>query len=161
MERKVAFIGHRDCLPSDIMARVADAVKQQINLGCNNFVMGTHGEFDQVALYVCKSLQKQYKNLDFEVAITSLKQINPIVSTDEFGINKDYPYEGIKTVMYEIEDCHFKRRITESNRKMIDNSDTLICYVNESRLSNGAKSAMKYAVKRGLKVINLHKNGEF
>lgn len=161
MKRRVAFIGHKDYLPNGIKERVYNAVVQQINLGCIDFVMGTHGDFDQVALSVCKELKKRYQNIDFEVAITSLKQISPEVLTDEFGVYKDYPYEGIKTIMYEIEECHFKRRIIESNRQMIDSADTLICYVNENRLSSGAKMAMKYAVKQGLNVINLHMDGEF
>lgn len=159
--KEISLIGHSDCLPRDIEERISNAVKEQINLGCNSFVMGTHGDFDRIAMSVCKNLQKEYETLFFEVVITSLNQIKPIVTVDEFGICKDYPYGGINTIMYDIEECHFKRRITESNRQMIDSSDTLICYVNEKRLSNGAKSALKYAVKQGIKVINIHKDGEY
>lgn len=161
MERRVSFIGHSSILPMDIEERVENAVKEQLNLGCNNFIMGTRGDFDQIAMRVCRRLQMSNENLFFEVVITSLNQLKPIVECDRFGIYKYYPYEGINTVMYDIEECHYKRRITESNRQMIANSDTLICYVNEERLSHGAKSAMKYAIKRGINVINLRKDGEY
>ena len=65
------------------------------------------------------------------------------------------PYSDVKTLMYEIEDIFFKRRITYSNKKMIDECDTLICYVDENFSNSGSKSIMKYAEKKGLNVINL------
>ena len=59
--------------------------------------------------------------------------------------------------MFEIESTHYKRRITLSNRKMIDGCDTLICYVNPSEYRSGAKTALRYAEKRGLKIVNLYR----
>lgn len=59
--------------------------------------------------------------------------------------------------MYEIEDVHFKRQITLSNKKMLDTCDTLICYIDEDSFGSGAKSAMLYTKKRGLKIINLYR----
>ncbi|MCH5316227.1 MAG: hypothetical protein J1E81_09950, partial [Eubacterium sp.] len=61
----------------------------------------------------------------------------------------------VKTVMYDIEDTHFKRQITLSNQLMINSCDTLICYVNENAYRSGAKIALNYAKKQGLKIINL------
>ena len=52
-------------------------------------------------------------------------------------------------------DAHYKQRITLSNRQMIDGCDTLICYVDEHVYRSGAKTAMCYAKKKGLKIINL------
>jgi hypothetical protein len=39
---------------------------------------------------------------------------------------------------------------------MIDTCDTLICYVNKKRSPSGAKTAMNYAKRKGLKIINLY-----
>lgn len=39
---------------------------------------------------------------------------------------------------------------------MIDTCDTLICYVDTNRYISGAKIAMKYALKKGLNIINLY-----
>ncbi|MCH5158727.1 MAG: hypothetical protein J1F33_05995 [Clostridiales bacterium] len=60
--------------------------------------------------------------------------------------------------MYEIEDTHFKRQITLSNQLMTDACDSLICYVDEKAYRSGAKTALNYAKKRGLKIINLWRN---
>lgn len=38
---------------------------------------------------------------------------------------------------------------------MIDYSDTLICYVKPNSWRSGAKKIMDYAIKKGLKVINI------
>ncbi len=39
---------------------------------------------------------------------------------------------------------------------MIDTCDTLICYVDTSAYRSGAKTALRYAEKRGLKIVNLY-----
>ena len=39
---------------------------------------------------------------------------------------------------------------------MIDDCDTPICYVNPSEYRSGAKTAVRYAEKRGLKIVNLY-----
>ena len=58
--------------------------------------------------------------------------------------------------MYEIEDIHPKRQITESNKQMIDECDTLICYVDPKSYKSGAKTAMNYAKRKGKKIINTY-----
>jgi hypothetical protein len=39
---------------------------------------------------------------------------------------------------------------------MIDNCDTLICYVNKKHNPSGAKTTMNYAKRKGLEIINLY-----
>ena len=39
---------------------------------------------------------------------------------------------------------------------MIDACDTLICYVDENAYRSGAKTSMRYAKRKGLKIINLY-----
>ena len=39
---------------------------------------------------------------------------------------------------------------------MIDNCDTLICYVNKKNNLSGAKLAMNYTKRKDLKIINLY-----
>lgn len=58
--------------------------------------------------------------------------------------------------MYDIEEEHYKRKIVKSNQQMIDNSDTLICYVNTTKTYGGAILAYKYAKKKGLQLVNLY-----
>lgn len=155
MSKKVAFIGHLNCWYSDIKKELKTAIQNEIDDGCKVFTMGTHGDFDKYALQVCKDLRNSHKDLEIEVVITSLNQIKPEIYEDQFGRDVYKKYEDVKTVIYEIEEEYFMRRITESNRQMIDTCDVLICYVNEKRYRSGAKTALKYARKKSLKIINL------
>ncbi len=129
-------------------------VKEEIEKGALYFTMGTHGEFDELALSVCRELRALYINLKIEVVVTSLNEVNYYKRSDYGEIQP--PYSDVEVVMYEIEEAHFKRRITLSNRLMIDNSCTLICYVDENAYRSGAKTALKYAKKRELNIINLY-----
>ena len=148
---KCAFVGHSYIYSKTLRARLVRAIKKEINNGCTSFIMGTHGDFDSMALSICRRLRSNYKEIDIEVVITSL-------ATKKKSEEERYPnpYTDVKTVMYDIEDAHYKQQITLSNRKMIDECDTLICYVDEEEYRSGAKTAMRYAQKRGLKVVNLY-----
>lgn len=150
--KKIAFIGHRNVW-KDIRNKLYDRVKEYIEEGCMFFTMGTHGEFDRMALSVCRELKKRYKDIKIEVVITSLTQINS--NLDLNGSEKYNPYSDVSTIMYNTEEEHFKRKIVVSNQQMIDTCDTLICYVDTKRTYGGAILAYKYALKKGLSIENL------
>ncbi len=146
---KAAFIGHRRIIAKDIEERLKNAIHTEIANGCTAFTMGTHGEFDSLALNMCRRLRSTYSDIEIEVVITSL---NIVKKNGEYEVA---PYADVKTVIYEIEDVYYKRQITLSNRQMIDACNTLICYVDTSKRRSGAKTALRYAEKRGLKIVNL------
>lgn len=161
---RVAFIGHRQIFDKSLENRLFCAVECEIKRGCKTFVMGTHGDFDKLALGVCRKLRKIYGDIKIEVVITSLAQVKPtILSHDaEFGDEFFKPYEDVETVMFDIENTHFKKKITESNRQMLDSCDTLICYVDTAyKYASGAKTAYTHAKKKGLTVVNLFKKTDF
>lgn len=147
---RVAFIGHRQIFATNISQRLIEAIQNEIDNGCFSFTMGTHGEFDKLALQSCRKLRNEYPQLQIEVVLTSLHTIQ---KSDDWDSS---PYSDVSTVMYDIEQAYFKQRITLSNRKMIDTCDTLICYVNEKVSRSGAKTAMRYAKRKGLRIINLY-----
>ncbi len=156
MENRVCFIGHRDIAVQGIEDRIRQAVINEIKNGATCFMVGSHGMFDKIVLNVCKNLKKIYNNINTEVVITSLAKINH---------KKDYddrydPYQDINVVMFDIEQEYFKRQISISNRKMVDSSDTLICYVDTRKSHSGAKSTLNYAKKKGLKIINLFNSND-
>mgnify|MGYP001036427765 CR=1 FL=1 len=157
MNKKVAFIGHRDFLPIDINERIYTIVKNEILSGNDTFTMGTHGQFDYESLKVCRELRKKYNHINIEIVITSLNKIKPIVIKDIFRTEIYKPYDDVTTKMYEIEETYYKRQITKSNCNMIEDCDILICYVNPNKKRSGAKTTLKYATKLGLKIINLYK----
>ena len=142
--KKTAFIGHRLVFQSTLKDQLTTAIERQIQSGCNCFTMGTHGEFDKLALDTCLQLKRKYPDILIELVLTSLNSLEYIT-----------PCADVKTVMYEIETAHYKRQIILSNRLMIDTCDTLICYVNENAYRSGAKTAMRYAMKKQLNIINL------
>lgn len=150
MERKTAFIGHRRvCFIEKVKEQLQNAIEECINDGCSHFLMGTHGEFDKMALDACRSARKRYPNIKIEVVLTSYHTIDKKYDIDYV------PYQDVQTVMFDIEDLHFKQQITESNRQMINECDTLICYVDKKRNPSGAKTTMNYAKRKGLNIINI------
>lgn len=158
MNKKICFIGHRHIYNyKEIREKLYNIVEEEIKNGCKFFTMGTHGEFDEMALSVCRKLRKVYTDIEIEIVITSFKTIEPIIDHDPiFGNEKYIPYSDVKTIMYDIEEEHYKRKIVKSNQQMIDNSDTLICYVNTTKTYGGAILAYKYAKKKGLQLVNLY-----
>lgn len=117
-----------------------------------------HGEFDSKVLSACKQFREKYKDIKIQVAITSFQKIKKQVIKDEiFGDEIYVPYDDVETIMFDIEEEHFKKQITVSNRQMIDLCDTLICFVDKTRNPSGAKTAMNYAKRKGLKIVNLYR----
>ena len=76
MNKKICFIGHRHIYNyKAIREKVYKIVEEEIKNGCKFFTMGTHGEFDEMSLSVCRELRKVYTNIEIEVVITSFKTI--------------------------------------------------------------------------------------
>ena len=149
MEKKTAFIGHRNVPLSTVKERLRDAVEKQIAEGCFSFIMGTHGAFDEGALSVCREARRRYPDLKIEIVLTSYHQV---------ATKKEHkaPYSDDITILFDTEDIHYKKRILLGNHRMIDECDTLICYVDEKRKHSGAKTIMLYARRKGLRIINLY-----
>ena len=154
MNNKIVFIGHRNINQYNrIKAKLYSELKKQIENGSKFFTMGTHGDFDKLALCVCRELRKIYKDIKIEVVVTSFSEIKPII----YGTEKNYTlYDDVKTVMYDIETVHYKRKIVVSNQQMINNANTLICFIDTSKSFGGAILAYKYAKKKGLHIVNLY-----
>ena len=153
----VALCGHSDVLEFLCYNQLSYEVEQLVKSGYKHFTMGTHGNFDRIVLNICKKIRKTYTDISILVVITSFNDIKKHVIMDDYGIDSYTPYDDVETVMYDIEEVYYKRRITESNKKMIDNSTILLCYVDENRKYSGAKNTMLYAKKKNKKIINIFK----
>lgn len=143
------FLGHR-FVYGNIEKELDEVIEKLINEGYDKFLTGTHGAFDSLAINACRRAKVRHPNIKIEVIITSYHTIE---KDKDFGFA---PYRYVETVMYEIEDVYFKKQITVSNKKMIDDSETLVCYVNEKRTAGGAIKGFKYAKKNGKEIINLY-----
>lgn len=146
---KTAFIGHRKIFAEGIYESIVCEAEKLIAQGCLSFTMGTHGQFDALALSACRALREKVGGIQIEVVITGLGAIKKDKILSSFS--------DVNTVMFDVEEMHYKRRITYANRRMIDGCDALICYVDEKSYSSGAKRAMNYAREKGLRIINLYR----
>ena len=150
MSNRVCLIGHRRINTIEVAPLLENAIQKELDSGCRFFTMGTHGDFDKLALSICRKLKQQYPDMIIEVVLTSLNKLNQKIDGEIY-----HQYEDVQTIMYDIENFHFKQQITESNKQMIKSCDALICYVNLKNTYSGAKYAYNYAKKKGLKIINL------
>jgi len=143
---RCTFAGHRLC-PNKIYDNLYNETEKLINSGVCEFLVGTHGEFDKMAYKVCLSLREIYPHIKISLVLTNL------------NLNKDdeyfYKSMNIERFSYEIEQFHYKQRITKSNEFMVDDVDFVIAYVDEDINSSGAYKTLKYAKKKNKTIINL------
>lgn len=147
---KACFIGHRKIAGKNVKQRLIQTIEKYINIGVNDFIVGTHGEFDNLALSVLRELRNTYKDIKICVVFTTLN----VLKKEDYSSIMDY-YKDVETTIYDFEEQHYKRQITYSNERMIDDCDILICYVDTDEYRSGAKIALKYAQKQNKEIVNL------
>ena len=125
----IAFFGHRTVLNKEkIKVKITNILKE---LNCKNPIrclVGCHGEFDDIALQACLEYKNTINsNLIISVVLTSLTFLNK----QEYGYSRAdyYNDRGCETVFYDLEEVYYKKRITYTNKKMVNDSDLIICYV--------------------------------
>lgn len=153
--KTIAFFGHRIIYKAEeVYLRLLNIIEEKISQGHLNFLIGRYGDFDNIAL---KSLMECRKKINKNIQITIVLTNYSVLKKDEFGnCGIDYyKNNGIDTMMYDIEEVYFKNKINVSNRKMVDDSDVVICYVDNKRYNSGSKKAINYAQRQGKEVINL------
>lgn len=154
--KTISFFGHRNVFRQEnVYEKLMQTLKTMIPQGFSRLLVGCHGDFDSIALEVCSHFKKQFDNtIQLNVVLTSLAMLHK----DDCGNSRaDFykNYDG-ETIFFDTEEVHFKNRITIANRKMIDLSDAIICYVDMNSYRSGAKKAVQYAIKQNKIVINLY-----
>lgn len=165
------FFGHkRICNESKVRGRLKSIVEQKIRDGYTEFLMGNHGEFDRLALTVCRELRNTYQQISITVAVTTLaifvkKRIDIesfpewerqyVSETELINSVADDLYGDVKTITYSVEEEYFKNRILKTNKFMVDESDFVIGYINPKQTQSGAKRAFNYAKRVGKETINI------
>ena len=154
--KTIAFFGHRHIFAKPIIQqRLSRFLKLLIPQGFSNFLIGCHGDFDNLAFSSCLDYKKNVDNkININIVLTNLSFLNK----NRYEKIDFYENIGCKTLFYDIENIHYKNRITYSNKKMVDESDLIICYVDVNAYKSGAKSAINYAIKQNKKIINLFEN---
>ncbi len=163
--KTIVFFGHSYINQKDIVnKRLCDIVEKYIKLDYKNFLIGKYGDFDDMALDVCRELRNKYRDIKITVVVTSYTIFNKKTVIDHVKgfedevktYSKADKYSDVETSSYFVEDFHFKRRIIETNRCMVEDSDVVICYIDTKKMQSGAKRAVNYAKKLGKTIINIY-----
>ena len=151
--KTICFLGHRQFHPRDLEKRLSSAIKENISSDEDVlFLMGRHGDYDKLALSVCRQIRKEYPRVKITVVFTSLAILR---KPEEEMYSVADMYDDVDTMIYNIEEEHFKNQIVVSNRRMVDDCDIVICYVDMKEYRSGAKRAVNYAKRQGKQIINL------
>lgn len=151
------FFGHR-VISYDIKSVLYDEIEKQIKAGCDTFLIGNYGKFDDLAFDLCLYFkQKKYPDIKILLVSTHISRqikygqtIKQIKHDPQYMIKRDF-----ETITYPIEDEFYLNKITATNKYMIDDSAVVICFVDKNQTKSGAKRAMNYAKKKNKTVINI------
>ena len=144
---RIAFIGHRYIEGQyHLEDRIEDIIRE--NLHSKEYVelyVGRNGDFDISVASATKRAQEALGHHN-----SSLVLLQPYPMKDDPYYEKFYD-----EIWYPIDSkTHPKAAITKRNQWMIDNADLLVAYVKLDR-KGGALTALKYAEKQGVEIINL------
>ena len=156
--KTVAFFGHRKIFDTDLIKnQISEKIMGLTEQGFSHFLVGSHGDFDRLCLSACLEYKKRINNnIKISVVLTNLPFLNnKSIINDKI---KFYENNDCETLFYDIEHVYFKNRIIFSNKKMIDDCDLVVCYVDMKVSKSGSRTAINYAIKQKKKIINLFKN---
>ena len=128
------------------------ALIELVNGGVHIFYVGTHGDFDRLAYSVLVRIKKE-----FDIKIFLVFTSSQIFKKTGCGTTVNNIYSSAECISFAVEHLHYKRRILESNKLMVDKSDIVLCYVDMNNTTSGARKAVLYAQKKNLPIINLFK----
>lgn len=153
--KKVAFFGHSSIFYKErVKERLISVLLELISQGYDIFLIGCHGDFDNIALTSCLECRNKInKSININIVLTSLTFMNK--RKDGYSFVDFYKDKNCQLLFYEIEQVYFKNKITYSNRKMVDNCDLVVCYVDATKYKSGAKTAVNYALRQNKRVLNL------
>ncbi len=139
-----AFFGHKDT-PSTVKPLLERTVRQLIEENKDiTFLVGTHGAFDRMTQSVLKEAAERYPGISCYIVLSYL----PADNSEQYMLPTLYP-EGI-------EFAPKKFAISFSNNYMVNECDTVVCYVTHDW--GGAAQFVDRAKKKGKAIINLAGN---
>ena len=144
---RVSFIGHRELNNFSIVEEKIEKIAKEL-LQLHEFVefyVGRSGDFDISVASAIKRVQKAFGKEG-----CSLILVLPYAVKDEFYYENFYD-----EILYPLNPkTYYKIAITKRNEWLINNSDLLICYVEDNH-KGGALTALNKARKTGIEIINL------
>lgn len=145
-----AFFGHRlwSIVDFDTLFNFVNNLVKEKNI--TRFLVGNHGKFDDLACSVCLKIIKTCPQIKLCIVNS-----NPRPTKHERFSLADC-YRQCEEISYFVENVHFKARITETNKHMVDDCDLVVCCVDMAITSSGARRAVSYAQKKGKEIFNLY-----
>lgn len=138
----VAFLGHKDT-PSVVKPLLEQTVQRLIEENEEiTFLVGTHGAFDLMAQSVLKQALQKYPHITCHIVLSYIP------------VDKDSEQYALPTLVPEgIESVPKRFAISFSNNYMVNESDTVVCYITHDW--GGAAQFVEKANKKGKVIINL------
>lgn len=146
MNKVCAFFGHSMFVFCRLnYDKLKNTIEKHILSGFSTFLIGCYGEFDKMSLRACLDLKDKYPEIKICKVYANISKL-----MKEKGINTKIEY-----ISYPVEHFHYKNRIIQTNKIMVNNADLIICYDDIEITNSGAFKAINYAYKQNKKVVNL------
>ena len=153
LSKTCCFSGHR-IIPKDeyddLRRKTECIILDQIKKGYTVFKAGGALGFDMMCAKIVIELKKAFKNIELILVLPCLSQ------TKNWSEKDKNDYESIKEnadkVIYTSE-VYYKGCMQKRNRSLVDGSGLCICFLKKN--TGGTAYTVKYAVKRGLTIINV------
>lgn len=148
---KCTFTGHRDVygISEADVAAVLELLLSENGYAMECFVGGM-GDFDKICASAVRRLKAKYREKEIYLTLVlpyMQKRVN------DYKAYYECMYDTV-LIPDELSGVHYKRAITARNRWMVDRADYVIAMV--WREHGGAYTTLKYAEKRGKRIIQLN-----
>lgn len=143
-DKIVCFAGHRyewHCI--GVEDKLPIVLEELILKGYTIFYDGNSGAFDKKCASAVLELKHKYPHI-------KLIRILTYYHHDKERYELPSCYDG--SILPEIEKLHYKQKIVKRNEWIVDNSDILVCHIEETYKS-GAYRTLKYAQKQNKTII--------
>lgn len=142
------FFGHKECEIDNPIDKLLPVLANLImNKGVDTFYVGNQGDFDKTVLIVLRRFQTYFTHIKFSVVLAYHPFVKPY---------SDFLKAEETVFPEELENIHPRFAISKRNEWMISKSDYAVVFV--KRPVGGAAKYKELAEKKGLTVINLHKD---
>ena len=139
------FFGHSDC-PFGIRPIIRVQIEKMMEESAKvKFYVGNHGQFDGMVRGIMKELISKGKKVDYSVVLAYIPGQKYEFDLPDQYADTIYP-DGLENVPQRFAIC-------KRNDWMIDNSDTVICYVVNH--FGGAYTYTEKARRKGKRIINI------
>lgn len=143
-EKIVAFAGHRHewhCI--GVEDKLPSVLEDLIAKGYTIFYDGGYGAFDKKCASAVFSLKRKYPHIKIYKILTYYHHDKEKYEISPYYDGSLYP---------DIEELHYKQKITKRNEWIVDQCDILVCHIEETYKS-GAYNTLKYAQKINKPII--------